>query len=194
MMMGAIPKGRRSAPPKLAWAPIRAPNGIAPSAFLFSARWRLSRDCCAASHWNWWRWRVDALWPTGGRDDEPDTLALLGALVWHGACCARVEVLARQGLSLSQGHAAEYERPSSWPRRRMLGRGTGRAYPPAHSGLPPSRRGLPQVMGAVALCWRSHEPASCATGDARERPARAASRWTQPDQATRWDDHHRQGQ
>src|SRR6516165_9576094 len=124
------------------------------------------------------RWRVNALWPTGGRDDEPDTLALLGSLLRYGARRAGVEDLARQRLSLSQGDAAEYERPSSWPRRRMLGRGTGRAYPPAHRRLPPSRRGLPQVMGAVALCWRSHQPASCATGDARERPARAASRWT----------------
>jgi hypothetical protein len=33
-----------------------------------------------------------------------------------------------------------------------------------------------------------------ATGDARERPARAASRWTHRDQATRWDDHHQQSQ
>jgi hypothetical protein len=57
-----------------------------------------------------------------------------------------------------------------------LGRGTGRAYPPAHRRLPPSRRGLPQVMGAVALCRGSHQPPSCATGDARERPAGAASR------------------
>ena len=30
--------------------------------------------------------------------------------------------------------------------------------------------------------------------DARERPARAASRWTHRDQATRWEDHNRQGQ
>ena len=43
MMTGASPKGRRSAPPKLAWAPLRASTGMAPSAFLFSARWRLSR-------------------------------------------------------------------------------------------------------------------------------------------------------
>src|SRR5271156_4698326 len=47
---------------------------------------------------------------------------------------------------------------------------------------------------AVALCWRSHQRPLCATGDARERPARAASRWTHRDQAARWDDHHRQGQ
>ena len=44
------------------------------------------------------------------------------------------------------------------------------------------------------LRLRSREPPSCATGDARERPACAASRWTHRDQATRWDDHHRQGQ
>ena len=33
--------------------------------------------------------------------------------------------------------------------------------------VPPSWRGLPQVMGAVALCWRSGEPPPCATRDAR---------------------------
>ena len=38
--------------------------------------------------------------------------------------------------------------------------------------------GYRKFLGAVALCWRSHQPASCATGDARERPARAASRRT----------------
>ena len=43
MMTGASPKGRRSAPPELAWAPLRASTGMVPSAFLFSARWRLSR-------------------------------------------------------------------------------------------------------------------------------------------------------
>src|SRR6516225_3303777 len=111
------------------------------------------------------------------RDDEPDTLALLGSLLWQGARRAGVEDVARQRLSLSQGDAAEHDR-SPWSSRRMLGRGIGRAYPPAHSRLPPSWRGLSQVMGPVALCWRSHQPASCATGDARERPARAASRCT----------------
>src|SRR3974390_3633959 len=69
------------------------------------------------------RWRVNALWPTGGRDDEPYPLALLGALLWHGARCARVDVLARQHLSLSQGDAAEYERRSPWSGRRILGPG-----------------------------------------------------------------------
>src|SRR5207342_2616124 len=44
MMTGASPKGRRSAPPKLAQAPLRALMGMAPSVFPFSARWRLSPD------------------------------------------------------------------------------------------------------------------------------------------------------
>src|SRR5271169_4935761 len=72
------------------------------------------------------RWRVNALWPTGGRDDEPDTLALLGSLLWQGARRAGVEDLARQRLSLSQGdaaigagdaapsHRAAPARPSPW--------------------------------------------------------------------------------
>ena len=37
-------------------------------------------------------------------------------------------------------------------------------------------------------------PRRVATGDARERLARAASRWTHRGQAARWDDHHWQGQ
>src|ERR1700727_74723 len=135
MMTGASPKGRRSAPKKLAVAPLRASMGMAPSVFLFSARWRLWRDCCAASRWNWWRGRVTSLCPTGGRDDEPDTLALLGSRLWHGARRSGVEDIARQRLSLSQGDAAEHDRPPSWSGRRMLGRGTGRAYPPTHSRL-----------------------------------------------------------
>src|SRR6516164_1898794 len=89
-------------------------------------------------------WRVNALWPTGGRDDEPDTLALLGSLLRYDARRAGVEDLARQRLSRPQGDAAEHERPSSWLGRRMLGRGTGRADPPAHRRFPPSRRGLSQ--------------------------------------------------
>src|SRR5215471_14851731 len=41
------------------------------------------------------RWRVNALWATGGRGDEPGTLALVGSLLWPGARRARVEDLAR---------------------------------------------------------------------------------------------------
>ena len=39
--------------------------------------------------------------------------------------------------------------PSPWSGPRMLGRGTGSAYPPVHRRLPPSRRGLPQLDGHV---------------------------------------------
>lgn len=41
-------------------------------------------------------WRANALWPTGGRDDEPRTLAFLGSLLWSGASCPGLEDLARQ--------------------------------------------------------------------------------------------------
>jgi hypothetical protein len=88
---------------------------MAPSAFPFSARWRLSPGCCAASreiirlkskvgeitmdnellYAKIEALEGNALWPTGGRDDEPDTLALLGSRLWHGARRAGVEDLAR---------------------------------------------------------------------------------------------------
>ena len=58
----------------------------------------------------------------------------------------------------------------------------------------PSRRGVPQVMGAIALCWRSRKPPPCATGNGREQLARSSSRWTCRDQAARWNDRHQQGQ
>src|SRR5580658_7038170 len=123
------------------------------------------------------------------RHSRPPWLAVMA---WRASpACGR----SRAPASIApQGDAAEHDRPSPWSGRRRLGRGIGRAYPPANSRLPPSRRGLPQVMGAVALCWRSHEPPSCATGNARERLARAASRRTHRGQAARWDDHHRQDQ
>src|ERR1017187_5422620 len=140
------------------------------------------------------RWRVNALWPTGGRDDEPDALALLFPLLRSGTNCAGVAGLARQRLSLSQGDATEHDCPSPWSGRRMFGCGTGGPYPPANRSVPPSWRGLSQVMGAVARFWGSREPPPGATGDARERLARASSRWTYRYQAPRWDDHHRQGQ
>ena len=46
-----------------------------------------------------------------------------------------MEDLARQRLSLSQGDAAEHERPSPWSGWRMLGRGTGRPQHLAASRL-----------------------------------------------------------
>src|SRR6187402_1372092 len=125
------------------------------------------------------------------RDDEIDALALRCSLLWSGACCACVEYLARQRLSRSQ-RDAEHAIASPWSGRRLFGRRIGRSDPPSNSRLPAARRRLPQVMGAIALCWGSREPPPCATGDAGERLARAASRWTHRDQAARWNDHHRQ--
>ena len=99
MMTGASPKGRRSAPPKLAQAPLRASTGMARSAFPFSARWRSSRDCCAASRWSWWpgetnvsiarltEWRDRALAGAATalkereRDDRDDEIARLKSKV-----------------------------------------------------------------------------------------------------------------
>src|SRR4029077_15909799 len=119
----------------------------------------------------------NALWPAGGRDDEQGTLALLCSLLWSGARCTRMEDLARRRLPLSQRDAAEHDRPPSWSGRCLFGRGIGRSCPPANRCLPPSRRGLPQVMGAIALCWRSRQPPPCATGDAWERLCGAPPRW-----------------
>src|SRR6202045_3466686 len=115
-----------------------------------SPRWARSPWTTSCSTPRSRRWRANALWPTGGRDDEQSTLALLCLLLWSGARCTRVEDLARQRLSLSQRDAAEHERPSPWSGRRMFGRGTDRSYPPANRCLPPSRRGLPQVWAR----WR----------------------------------------
>ena len=98
MMTGASPKGRRSAPPKLTQAALRALTGMARSVFPFSARWRLSRDCCGASHWKVARetnvsiarlseWRERALAGAATalkereRDDRDDEIARLKSKV-----------------------------------------------------------------------------------------------------------------
>src|SRR5271168_796011 len=57
-------------------------------------------------------WKPKALWPEGGRDDEPDDLAFHVSLLWPGAGLARVECLARRRVSLSQGNAIACDRPS----------------------------------------------------------------------------------
>src|SRR6202142_1819939 len=107
MRTGASPKGRRSAPQKLALAPLRASMGIVPSVFLFSARWRLSRDCCGASRWNWlteWRERALAGASTALKerecDDRDDEIARLKSKVGeitmdNELLCAKIE--AREG-------------------------------------------------------------------------------------------------
>ena len=99
MLKDAGPKGRRSAPPKLAKAPLRASMVRLQSAFPFSARWRSSHDCCAVSRWNWWpgrrsvsiarlsEWRERALAGAATalkereRDDRDDEIARLKSKV-----------------------------------------------------------------------------------------------------------------
>ena len=107
-----------------------------------------------------------ALWPEGGRDDEPDGLTFHVSLLWPGAGLARVERFARRRLSLSQGSAIACDRPSS-PRSdqalvRML---TGRSYPPGNRSVRLSRRRLSQTMGATARCRGSLRPSPRAPGD-----------------------------
>src|SRR6185436_6038669 len=99
------------------------------------------------------------------------TLALLCSLLWSGARCARVEDLARQRLSLSQGDAAEHERPSPWSGRRMFGRGTGGPHPPAIAASRLHGEGYRKLWRDRG---RSRKSPPCATGDARERLARTA--------------------
>ena len=94
MMMGASPKERRSAPSKLAQAPLRALMGIARSAFPFNERGRSWRDCCAALEWETnvsiarlteWRDRALAGAATAlkerERDDRDDEIARLKSKV-----------------------------------------------------------------------------------------------------------------
>src|SRR6202158_5596198 len=58
-------------------------------------------------------WRPKALWPEGGRDDEPDGLAFHVSFLWPGAGLAHVERFARRRVSLSQGSAIACDPPSS---------------------------------------------------------------------------------
>ena len=51
---GRTPEGAPERSPNLVKAPLRASMVRFRSAFPFSARSRLSRDCCAASRWTWW--------------------------------------------------------------------------------------------------------------------------------------------
>ena len=79
---------------------------------------------------------------------------------------ARVWKISRAGVYRSLKRRSRTRAPVALVRSVMFGRGIGRSCPPANRCLPPSRRGLPQVMGAIALCWRSRQPPPCATGDA----------------------------
>ena len=77
---------------------------------------------------------------------------LFAVMVWRALhACGRSRAPASIALSKRRRRTRA---PVARSGRRMFGRGTGRSYPPANRCLPPSRRGLPQVMGAIALCWR----------------------------------------
>ena len=56
------------------------------------------------------------------------------------------------------------------------GRGAGAGDPATPAGQPVPRRGLPQAMGATALCRHPLQPAPRPAADARARPAGASAR------------------
>src|SRR3954447_9439561 len=73
-------------------------------------RWRPSgskpnwaRCCLSASCWTprSLPWRPTALWPAGGRGDEPDPLALKQPALWPGPCVPGLARLTGQRLSAS---------------------------------------------------------------------------------------------
>ena len=102
--------------------------------------------------------------PTGGRDDKRSTLASF-------ACCyglarvARVWKISRASVYRSLKETSPNTSAVDRSVGACSGRGTGRSYPPANRCLPPSRRGLPQVMGA-RLRFAGVRASACATGDA----------------------------
>ena len=95
--------------------------------------------------------------PTGGRDDKPSTLALLCSLLWSGARCTRVKI-SRASVYRFSKRRRRTRAPVDPVRSAHVRTRNWQIIPPANRCLPPSRRGLPQVMGAIALCWRSREP------------------------------------
>ena len=92
--------------------------------------------------------RVNALWPAGGRDDEPGALAPSISRRYGLARVARVWNVSRAGVYRFRS-AVGHDRVSSWSRRSMFGRGTGGTYPPTDHRLRLSRRRLPQDMGGL---------------------------------------------
>src|ERR1700722_837602 len=73
------------------------------------ARYPWTTNCCPPQSPPW---RPKALWPEGGRDDEPDGLAFHVSFLWPGAGLARVEGFARRRGSRSQGNDIACDRPS----------------------------------------------------------------------------------
>jgi Transposase len=78
----------------------------------------MDNECCPSRSPPW---RQKALWPEGGRDDEPDGLAFHVSFLWPGAGLARVEYFARQRVSFSQRNAIACDRPSPRSDRRLSG-------------------------------------------------------------------------
>src|ERR1700735_3328594 len=66
-------------------------------------------------------WRPKALWPEGGRDDEPDGLAFHVAFLWPGAGFARVACFARRRVSFSQANDLACDHPSPRSDRALSG-------------------------------------------------------------------------
>src|SRR5271166_2764760 len=62
-----------------------------------------------------------ALWPEGGRDDEPDGLAFHVSFLWPGAGLARVACFARRRVSFSQANAIACDHPSPRSDRPLSG-------------------------------------------------------------------------
>src|SRR5271166_6026208 len=66
-------------------------------------------------------WRAKALWPEGGRNDEPDGLAFHVSFLWPGAGLARVACFARRRVSFSQANDLACDPPSPRSNRPLSG-------------------------------------------------------------------------
>src|SRR3954452_25058536 len=163
-------------------------------------RWRPSgskpnwaRCCLSASCWmpRSLPWRPTALWPAGGRGDEPDPLALKWQALWPGP---RVPGLAR----LTRHHL-----PPSFLLSARTAAATGSGWADAGCGpaggdpcrpdrQPVSRRRSPEGLGPSARGRPSHVQAPGAAAHAREQPACAVPGRGAP-RATHARRHHHPG-
>src|SRR3954462_13877854 len=127
-------------------------------------RWRRSasrqswaRCCLSASCWKprSLPWRPTALWPAGGRGDEPDRLALKRQVLWPGPCVPGLARGAGQRVSASLLLPAQTA-AASWPGWADAGCGLVGGDPRRSDRQPVSRRGSPQGLGPAARGGRSH--------------------------------------
>src|SRR3982751_2219809 len=119
-------------------------------------RWRPSgskpnwaRCCLSVSCWTPRSppWRPTALWPAGGRDDEPDPLALKRPALWPGPCVPGLARIARHHLPpsfLSARTAA-----ASGPGWADAGCRAGRGDPRGSDRQPVSRRRSSEGWGRL---------------------------------------------